>query len=476
MDMTRALPPCCVGLLVAASATAQTVAFDEHAIAAPFQVQQALTGNFADVPSILFVGGEDDATECAVHALGDAGWSEVHRGVLPDGTVLADSMSIAGGDRFVIFDGTHFSWLDPADWRFKRLDIRPESSLYRGKPSTVVVSDVGRDVNGDDADDLVLLDFDGIWIALQDASGGFHPSSKLPIPPLIRATDNSVSFTVPPMHAFDYDGDGRGDLAVQQDDQLIIFKDAVPGAEPKSIAIPGGLTDPSSDRSLNDDAPTRTLRDVADHNGDGIADITISTAMGQGPMEAETATLFHFGRRQDGATVFDEEPTSAVATGSFGDIQMVDIDGDGREDVVALAGEFSVGKIAMAIMTGSISLDAAIYLLGEEGFDDEAAATRKMKVGENSPGPTFADVNGDGRQDMVQGGRRLGSRARGAKQTPVPEASARGGVGPTLRRRHTHPHGRGGPQRRRQGRPPAPLRAHHRHIGVAEPLARSTSG
>lgn len=399
--MNRALLPCCIGLLVAAPATAQP-SFDQYAIAAPFHVQETLTGNFADAPSLLFIGGEDDVAECAIHALDDDGWSEVHRGALPAGTVLADAMSIAGDDRFVIFDGTRLAWLDPADWLFKPLDIEPESTLYRGKPSTVVVSDVGRDVNGDDAADLVLLDFDGIWIATQNAAGGFDEPIKLPVPPLIRASSTSVSFTVPPMHAFDYDGDGRGDLAVQQDGQLLIFKDGTPAAEPESMAIPGGLTDPSADRPLNDDAPTRTLRDIADHNGDGIADITISTAKGEGPMEAETATLFHFGRREGDATVFDEEPTSTIATGSIGDIQMVDVDGDGREDVVALSGEFSVGKIAMALMTGSISLDAAIYLLGDEGFADQPAATRKMKVGENSPGPAFADVNGDGRQDMVQ--------------------------------------------------------------------------
>lgn len=401
MELNRALPACCIGLLVAASATAQTVAFDQHAIAAPFEVKEVLSGSFADAPSLLFVGGESDATICAVHALGDDGWVQVHRGVLPTGTVLADRMSIAGNDRLVVFDGTRLSWLDPADWTFKPLDLAVASTLYRGEPDSVAVVDVGRDVNGDDADDLVLPDFDGIWIALQGADGTFDEPGKLPIPPSMQA-GTGVSFTVPPMYPLDHDGDGRGDLAVQRDGQLIVFKNATTEAEPESIAVPGGLTGTSANRPLNDDTPTRTLRDLADHNGDGIADITISTAKGEGPMEAETATLFHFGRREAGATVFDEEPTSSVATGSFGDIQMVDIDGDGREDVVALAGEFSVGKIAMAIMTGSISLDAAIYLLGEQGFDDGPAATRKMKVGENSPGPTFADINGDGRQDMVQ--------------------------------------------------------------------------
>ena len=399
--MNRALLPCCIGLLVAAPVAAQTVAFDQRAIEAPFRVQETLSGSFANAPSLLFVGGDGDATECAVQALGDEGWSQVHRGPLPVGTVLADSMSIAGRDRFVIFNGTHFFWLDPADWTFKPLDIAVATTLYRGQPRGVAVGDVGRDVNGDEADDIVLLDFDGIWITLQGAGGTFDPPIKLPMAPSIQV-GNSISFTAPSMYALDYDGDGRGDLAVEQDGQLLVFKDATTVAEPESITVPGELTDPSADRPLNDDTPTRTLRDIADHNGDGIADITVSTALGQGPMEAETATLFHFGRRDGGVTVFDEDPNSTIATGSIGEIQMVDIDGDGREDVVALSGEFSVGKIAMAIMTGSISLDAGIYLMGEEGFDDEPAATRKMKVGENSPGPAFADVNGDGRQDMVQ--------------------------------------------------------------------------
>lgn len=399
--MNRASLPCCIGLLVAAPVAAQTVAFDQRAIEAPFRVQETLSGSFVNAPSLLFVGGDGDATECAVQALGDEGWSQVHRGPLPVGTVLADSMSIAGRDRFVIFNGTHFFWLDPADWTFKPLDIAVATTLYRGQPRGVAVADVGRDVNGDEADDIVLLDFDGIWITLQGAGGTFDPPIKLPMAPLIQV-GNSISFTAPSMYALDYDGDGRGDLAVEQDGQLLVFKDATTIAEPESITVPGELTDPSADRPLNDDTPTRTLRDIADHNGDGIADITVSTALGQGPMEAETATHFHFGRRDGGVTVFDEDPNSTIATGSIGEIQMVDIDGDGREDVVALSGEFSVGKIAMAIMTGSISLDAGIYLMGEEGFDDEPAATRKMKVGENSPGPTFADVNGDGRQDMVQ--------------------------------------------------------------------------
>ena len=398
--MNRALLRCCIGLLVAAPVAAQRVAFDEHAIATPFQVKEVLSGSFANAPSLLLVGGEGDSTECAVHALGDDGWTLVHRGTLPAGTVLADRMSIAGNDRFVAFDGTRLSWLDPANWTFQPFDITIASTLYRGEPGSVAVVDVGRDVNGDEADDLVLPDFDGIWIALQGADGTFHKPGKLPIPPSMQV-GNGVSFTVPPMYTLDHDGDGRGDLAVQRDGQLVVFQGATTEAEPQSIKVPGGLTGASADRPLNDDSPTRTLRDLADHNGDGIADITISTAKGEGPMEAETATLFHFGHRQASATVFDEEPTSTIATGSFGDIEMVDIDGDGREDVVALTGEFSVGKIAMAIMTGSISLDAAIYLLGEEGFDDEAAANRKMKVGEDSPGPTFADINGDGRQDIV---------------------------------------------------------------------------
>ena len=391
----------CLGLLLAAHAAAQDVSFDEHAIEAPFPIEEVLTGRFADAPSLVLLGGQNGAGEFALYALGDGGWRSVHQAALPAGTALADGMSIGGEDRLVIVGGTRLSWLDPADWRFKPLDIGLASTLYRGKPRGVVVADLARDVNGDGTDDVVLPDFDGIWIALQDDAGNFAEPIKLPVAPTMQA-GSGVSFSVPTMHPLDYDGDGRGDLAVLDEDRLLVFKDATALAESATIAVPGGLTGSSSARPIGSDAPTRTLRSLADHNGDGVVDLTISTAKGAGPMEAETATHFHFGRREGAATVFDAEPNSTVETGSIGNIEMVDIDGDGREDIVALAGEFSVGKIAMALMTGSISLDAAIYLMGDDGFDDEPAATRKMKLGENSPGPTFADVNGDGRQDMVQ--------------------------------------------------------------------------
>ena len=399
--MKRATTIACLGLLVAAPGAAQEVAFDEHAIEAPFPIQEVLTGRFANAPSLLVLGGEEDAREFAMYALGDDGWNPVHQAPLPAGTAVADGMSIAGNDRFVIVGGTRLSWLDPADWRFKPLDLALDSTLYRGKPRNVALVDVGRDVNGDGADDIVLPDFDGIWIAAQDDAGGFAEPIKLPVAPTMQA-GSGVSYSVPSVYPLDYDGDGRGDLAVLDEGRLIVFKDATALAEPAAIDVPGGLTAPSSARPVGSDAPTRTLRDLADHNGDGIVDLTISTAKGEGPMEAETATHFHFGRREGTATAFDPEPDSSVETGAIGNMEMVDIDGDGRNDIVAVAGELSVGKLAMALMTGSISLDAAIHLMGDDGFDEEPTATRKMKLGENSPGPAFGDVNGDGRQDVVQ--------------------------------------------------------------------------
>ena len=403
--MHRTLLSCCLGLLacclglLATPVSAEPLAFDQHAIAAPFAVQDVLAGNFAEAPSVLLLSGEGSGPEVAFYAFDAAGWKPAHRAALPEGTVLADVMAIAGNDRFVIFDGKHLAWLDPADWRFRPLEVVLESSLFRGRPRTVALVDVGRDVNGDGADDLVLADFDGIWIALQDHTGAFEAPIKLSVAPSMRV-GNGVTFDVPAMYALDFDGDGRGDLAVRDDDRLLVFRNAIEKAQ--SIEVPGGLTDAGTERPGDSDAPTRTLRDLADHNGDGIADITISTTTGEGPMEAQTATHFHFGRRQGNVTVFDAEPTAILDTGSIGDIQMLDIDGDGREDVVALSGDFSVTKLAMALMTGSISLDVAIYPQIEGGFAAEPAASRKMKVGQDSPGPTFADLNGDGRLDMLQ--------------------------------------------------------------------------
>lgn len=403
----------CLGILLAcaglsASAAETAVAFDSFVIEPPFQVQDVLHGRFAEAPSLLLLGeasDDADAAVYAIHTLADAGeaasWREVHRGTLPEGTVLADRITIAGADRLLAFDGERIRFLDPADWQFKPLGIPSLPTLYRGEPHGVATVDVAKDANGDGRDDLVLPDLDGLWVVLQDVVGGFAEPAKLPVAPAMRVGD-SVAFSVPPTFGLDYDGDGHGDLAVLDDDTFVVFKDAGVETAPAALVVPGGLTgfDAPPDP---DGGQARGLNDLADHNGDGIADLSVDVAQGGDDiMDVQSATHFHFGRREGAATVFHAEPDAVFDTGAVTGVEMTDIDGDGLQDAVVLRGEFSVRKLVSALVTRSMSLDLAVYRMGSDGFAAEPNATRKVKVGQNSGEGVFADINGDGRKDMVR--------------------------------------------------------------------------
>ena len=242
-------------------------------------------------------------------------------------------------------------------------------------------------------DDVVLPDFDGLWIVLQDGAGGFAEPVKIPVAPTMDAS-LSVSYTVPPVYAFDHDGDGRGDLGVLDGDRLRVFKNATVASG--DVAVPGGLTTGGGE-------PARVLNDVDDYNDDGVPDLSVSTEQGQDDLLAATSTTsFYFGERRDGLVVFQSEPDATLQTGAFGDIEMTDVNGDGLVDAVVFAGEFSVRKLISALVTRSMSVELHIYYMGPAGFAAEPDLTRKIKVKQDRNPFGFGDVNGDGLTDFVQ--------------------------------------------------------------------------
>ena len=344
---------------------------------------------------VLLGRGEDAAPRFAVHVLDQGGWRNEHEAALPPATLFVDTLADGEIDQLVLFDGRRLFRLGPNQWEPTPLAIDALPTIYRGEPSGVASVDVARDVNGDGRDDIVLPDFDGLWIVLRDDTGGFAEPVKIPVAPTMD-TSLSVSYAVPPVYAFDYDGDGQGDLGVLDGGRLKVFKDAVVATA--DVAVPGGLT------TGNDGGGTvRALDDVGDFNGDGVVDLSVSTVESEGDLlAAASATSFYFGERRDASVAFRSDPDATLQTGAFGEVEMTDVNGDGLMDAVVLAGSFSVRKLISALVTRSMSVDIHIYYMGAAGFAAEPDVTRKVKVSEDRNPFGFGDVNGDGLTDFVQ--------------------------------------------------------------------------
>ena len=385
------------------SSTAAGLAFEGHAIeSGSFRTTDVLRLSRGGTSALVLIGEDEDAgSRFAVHALDQGVWRSVHEAGLPPGTLFVDTLALGDADQLVVFDGHRLFRLGPTrsppsgDWEPKPLSIGALPTIYRGEPSGAASVDMARDVNGDGRDDIVLADFDGLWIVRQDGTGGFAEPVKIPVAPTMDSS-LSVSYTVPPVYALDYDGDGRGDLGVLDGSRLKVFKDAAAATD--DVVVPGGLT--VGDGS---GGPVRVLNDVGDYNGDGVVDLSVSTEEGQDDLLAATSTTsFYFGERRDGLVVFPTEPAANLQTGAFGGVEMTDVNGDGLVDAVVVAGEFSVRKLISALVTRSMSVHIHIYTMGAAGFTAEPDVTRKIKVSQDRNPFGFGDVNGDGLTDFVQ--------------------------------------------------------------------------
>ena len=373
------------------------LAFESFAIeAATFRTTDVLRLS-QDGASALVLLGEDEAGDprFAVHVLDQSGWRNVHEGGLPMDALFVDTLAFGDSDQLVVFNGHSLARLGATEWEPNPLAIDALPTIYRGEPSAVARVDMARDVNGDGRDDILLPDFDGLWVVLQDGAGGFAEPVKIPVAPTMDAT-LSVSYRVPPVYAFDYDGDGRGDVGVLDGSRLKVFKDATVASG--DIVVPGGLTTGNGGGE-----PVRALNDVRDYDGDGVVDISVSTVQGEEDLLAATsATSFYFGERRDGVVVFQGEPDATLQTGAFGDVEMTDVNRDGLMDAVVVAGSFSVRKLISALVTRSMSVDIHIHFMGAEGFASEPDVTKKIKVSQDRNPFGFGDVNGDGLTDFVQ--------------------------------------------------------------------------
>ncbi len=235
------------------------------------------------------------------------------------------------------------------------------------------------DVNGDGRADIVGFGNAGAFVALADGSGGFNTArlatSQFSID---SGWNNENTYS---RHLADVNGDGRGDIVgFGNAGAFVALGNASGGFDTARLATNQFGIDVGWN---NENVLSRHLADV---NGDGRGDI-----VGFGNAGAFVA----LGNAGGG---FD---TARLATNQFGidagwnnenvlSRHLADVNGDGRADIIGFgnAGAF----VALGNAGG--------------GFDTARLATNQFGVGagwnnENVYSRHLADVNGDGRADII---------------------------------------------------------------------------
>jgi Ca2+-binding RTX toxin-like protein len=237
------------------------------------------------------------------------------------------------------------------------------------------------DVNGDGRADIVGFGNDFVFTSLGQADGTF--SGLIVAHENFSVGDTWVSFDRYPRQVADVNGDGRADIVGFASDAVYVSLGQTNGTFGQAFVANTSYTE--SDTWVSFDLYPRQVADV---NGDGRADIVgfanegVYVSLGQVDGTFGAAIFAHndFNVIGGGWTSFDKYPR-----------QVADVNGDGRADIVGF------GQDNVYITFGQANGTFAGFVVATSDFSVTGGGWTSF----NQYPRQVADVNGDGRADIV---------------------------------------------------------------------------
>ncbi len=226
--------------------------------------------------------------------------------------------------------------------------------------------------------------------------------------PMAVESEMQLFLDVPRLHVGDVNGDGRSDLIAASRHELRVFLRDGDGrfAPTPDRVVP--LARVSEQDHIRGSGAIRIH--LAELDGDGRVDVLLSQISGS-LLDARTETTVHLNRegRWDLAKADQRFESEAAWTAE----QLIDLDADGRPDLVRISVHFSILEIIEALIQQAIDVEVEIFRPGPDGsFGLKPWVSRKFSIpldfDTGRPRgfiPTFeADVNADGYPDLLASG------------------------------------------------------------------------
>ncbi len=210
--------------------------------------------------------------------------------------------------------------------------------------------------------------------------------------------------TWPTLARADDNGDGRLDLFALSRWAIWIYHagpDGLPRAPSRRLTL--SPFDEETERAHESTVNNYFARDI---DGDTRADLLLST-IGGGLMDGRSTTQVHL-NTGSGVSTEAEPDAERMLEGGFSGFTFVDLDGDGREEMVETSLQFGILQIVRFLLTRRAETRVRILQLDATApdgtrtiFEDDFSF--RLNFGENSVSgliPGLGDWNGDGVKDF----------------------------------------------------------------------------
>jgi hypothetical protein len=185
--------------------------------------------------------------------------------------------------------------------------------------------------------------------------------------------------------------------------------------DPDWLAAPREARDRKKDHGLEGSIDGSVLYSLADQDGDGVADLALFSLGGGSLWNLEFAYEVHFGTATPGGTAFESATGTAVRSDGIPFwMARHDLDHDGRAETLMFTKlETGVFEAIGGLLNRSMTMDVEFSRMEGGHFPRRPTTTRAIKTyfPERRPGPKAArfepvlvgDVNGDRRADLLIG-------------------------------------------------------------------------
>ncbi|TQV88373.1 FG-GAP repeat domain-containing protein [Aliikangiella coralliicola] len=295
------------------------------------------------------------------------------------------------------------------------------NSIYlRPKAQFLANKDFINDINGDDREDITIVDFKSIHLFMQNEQGGFTQQS-VPVTPKIQHNRESATYNETPLFFADLNHDAKKDLITVKDAGLKVFPQNGNGTfkpQAHNLQLPIDISAldwweirESDGESLDqNELSHRTIDRIEDINNDQIPDLLVKFSQSEGVLDRQNDYEIYLGKIVEGAISYPDKPDDVIsADGTIAGLKIIDIDGDKRSEIMVASFDIGVSQIIGALLSGSIDQDIYFFKMDEnDRFGEEPNVDKEVELNfslssgkSGEPVVKVADFNGDGVKDLM---------------------------------------------------------------------------